>query len=368
MRFSNCCSNDPPFRTSVLILPTKRRVRCARIEDAFVRNLTFPEANTDNQIMERYNAFGASMKKRFGAVVYKVNVDAGFTCPNRDGTLGVSGCIYCNNDSFRPASCTPSLSITEQVRKGISHIRRRYRAGKFLVYFQPFTNTYAPVETLAALYGEALSADPNVVGLAIGTRPDAVDKEKIDLLEDLARRYFVLVEYGLQSIHDKSLLFIERGHDYRRFLDALEMTRNKGIHIGAHLIAGFPTETKGEMLDMAEEISALDVGFLKVHQLQVVRDTPLAEMYRENPFPVFGYEEYLEFIADFIERTAPRIVFQRLFATAPDEILMAPQWGRNRHQILRDIEKTLDRRDTFQGRRYRAEATAGSGVASPRKR
>jgi radical SAM protein (TIGR01212 family) len=260
------------------------------------------------------------MKALFGGKVYKVNVDAGFTCPNRDGTLGVSGCIYCNNE-------------------------------KFIVYFQPYTNTYAPVEKLDALYREAL-AEPSVIGLAIGTRPDAVDEDKLAMLEALAERYFVLIEYGLQSVFEKSLEFIHRGHDYRTFLQAVDLTKERGISIGAHIIAGFPTETREETLSMAEEISGLPVEFLKVHQLQVVKDTPLERMFREEPFHTFEYGEYLDFITDFIERTSPGVVFQRLFATAPDDILIAPHWGRNRHQILRDIEKRLEERDTFQGKKY----------------
>jgi len=307
--------------------------------------------------MQRFNSFGSHMRTIFGSTVYKVNVDAGFTCPNRDGTLGVSGCIYCNNDSFRPGSCKPSLSLGQQVRSGISHVARRYKAQKFIVYFQPYTNTYAPVEELEALYREALQ-EPSVVGLAIGTRPDAVDETKIAMLESLAADYFILVEYGLQSIYDKSLDFINRGHDYQTFLQALALTKDRGISIGAHIIAGFPTETREEMLAMAEEISAMPLDFLKVHQLQVVKNTPLEVMYSENPFHIFDYEEYLDFITDFIERTSPRIVFQRLFATAPDEILLAPQWGRSRHQILQDIEKRLERRDTFQGKKYRVPSVS----------
>ena len=307
--------------------------------------------------MQRYNSFGAYMRKLFGTTVYKVNVDAGFTCPNRDGTLGLTGCIYCNNDSFRPSSCKPSLSVSEQVANGIAHTKQRFKAAKFLVYFQAYTNTYAPVAALEQLYREALSA-PDVIGLAIGTRPDAVDHEKIGLLESLAADHFILVEYGIQSIYDKSLAFIQRGHDYRTFLNTIEMTKGRGIRIGAHLIAGFPTETREETLAMAEEMSQLPIEFLKLHQLQIVKDTPLAVMYRERPFPVFGYQEYCEFVADFIERTAPHIVLQRLFATAPDDILIAPEWGRNRHQILRDIEKTLEERNIEQGRKFLAKPAA----------
>jgi radical SAM protein (TIGR01212 family) len=301
--------------------------------------------------MQRYRSFGAFMRTKFGFTVYKVNVDAGFTCPNRDGTLGLSGCIYCNNDSFRPNSCKPTLSLAGQIGNGANHIKKRYRANKFIVYFQPYTNTYAPLETLRDLYSEALK-QPDIIGLAIGTRPDAIDEQKISMLEELAQKHFILIEYGLQSIYDKSLTFINRGHDYAAFLKAVHLTSDRGIHIGAHLIAGFPTETRDEMLAMAEEISSLPIGFLKVHQLQIIKDTPLADMYKENPFYTFGYEEYIDFIADFIERTSPDIVFQRLFATAPDSILVAPDWGKNRHRMLSDIEKRLEARDTYQGSKY----------------
>lgn len=308
--------------------------------------------------MQRYNSFGAYMRKKFGATVYKVNVDAGFTCPNRDGTLGVSGCIYCNNDSFRPSSCMPTLSISDQIQNGIAHTRKRFKAEKFLVYFQPYTNTYAPVKTLTSLYREALR-DPAVIGLAIGTRPDSIDPDKIKLLESLAKEYFILVEYGVQSIYEKSLSFIKRGHDYKTFLDAIALTKDRGIAIGTHIIAGFPTETQDEMLAMADEISSLPVEFLKVHQLQVIKDTPLEQVYRDHPFHTFGYREYLDFIVDFVERVSPGLVFQRLFATAPDTILIAPRWDRNRHQILRDIEKTLEARDTYQGKKYTPQPVLG---------
>ena len=301
--------------------------------------------------MQRYRSFGAFMRTKFGFTVYKVNVDAGFTCPNRDGTLGLSGCIYCNNDSFRPNSCKPTVSLAGQIANGANHIKKRYKANKFIVYFQPYTNTYAPLETLRDLYSEALK-QPDIIGLAIGTRPDAIDEQKISMLEELAQKHFILIEYGLQSIYDKSLTFINRGHDYAAFLEAVHLTSDKGIHIGAHLIVGFPTETRDEMLAMAGKISALPIGFLKVHQLQIIKDTPLADMYKENPFYTFGYEEYIDFIADFIERTSPDIVFQRLFATAPDSILVAPDWGKNRHRMLSDIEKRLEARDTYQGSKY----------------
>lgn len=306
-------------------------------------------------MFRRYNSFGSYIKKRFGTIVYKVNVDAGFTCPNRDGTISTSGCIYCNNDSFRPASCTPTLSISEQISNGIVHIKKRYGAKKFLVYFQPYTNTYAPVEELERLYREALS-EPSVIGLAIGTRPDSVDEEKIALLESMAEKYFILVEYGMQSIYERTLKFINRGHDYSTFLKTLDLTKNRGIFIGAHVIVGFPTETREEMLSMADEVSLMPIDFLKIHQLQVIKDTPLEILYRESQFHLFGYEEYIGFIAEFIERLSPRIVLQRLFATAPDNILVGPRWGKSRQEILRDIEKRLEIKDTCQGKNMKVHA------------
>ncbi len=292
------------------------------------------------------------MKKQFGKTVYKVNVDAGFTCPNRDGALGVTGCIYCNNESFRPSSCKPNLPVKEQIGSGISYLKRRYGAEKFLAYFQPYSNTYASVGELEALYKEALT-DESVIGLAIGTRPDCIDREKLLMLEALAKEYFILIEYGLQSIYEKTLRFINRGHDYSAFLSAVSLTRNRGIFIGAHLIVGFPTETREEMLRMADEISEVRPDFLKIHQLQVVKDTPLAEMYKENPFHTFDYEEYLDFVVDFIERLSPDIILQRLFATAPDKILIAPEWDKSRHEITRDIEQRFTQRDAFQGKKYK---------------
>jgi uncharacterized protein len=306
-------------------------------------------------MFRRYNSFGPYIKELFGTTVYKVNVDAGFTCPNRDGTIGTAGCIYCNNDSFRPNSCKPTLPLAEQIRNGAAYVRKRYKAKKFLIYFQPYTNTYAPVHVLESLYREAL-AEPGVAGLAIGTRPDTVDEEKIQLIGSLAKNAFILIEYGMQSMYDKSLEFINRGHDYKTFLNALDMTKGRGIYIGAHIIIGFPTETRDEMLSMADELSQLPIGFLKIHQLQVVRDTPLEILFREKPFPVFGYDEYLGFVCEFIERLSPRIVLQRLFATAPDNILIAPIWGRSRQEILRDIEKKLEVMDTFQGKKMQEHA------------
>ncbi|MBF0318317.1 MAG: TIGR01212 family radical SAM protein [Nitrospirae bacterium] len=308
-----------------------------------------------NVITQRsYNSFGLHMRELFGESVFKVNIDAGFTCPNRDGTAGVGGCIYCNNDSFRPSSCKPALGVRQQVENGISYLSKRYKARKFIAYFQPYTNTYAPVDELRRLYYEAL-AHPGIVGIAIGTRPDAVDEEKLDLLQSIAKDYFVLIEFGLQSIYDKSLAYINRGHGYACFLDAVEMAAARSsLRIGAHIIAGFPTETIDEMLSMAEAVSGLRIEFLKIHQLQIVKGTAMAVQYAKNPFFVFEYERYLDFLIEFIERLSPEIVLQRMFATAPDDILIAPVWNKTRQQILLDIERKLKSTGAFQGRMYKA--------------
>ncbi len=306
-------------------------------------------------LQARYNSFNDFCRERFGHRVYKVNVDAGFTCPNRDGTVSVGGCIYCNNDSFRPDACRHAIPIEEQIKNGIEYIRRRYKADRFIIYFQPFTNTYAPVDELERLYKTALM-DDRVIGLAIGTRPDCIDDEKLCLLEELSKRYFILIEYGVQSIYDKTLRFINRGHNYQCFKDALKKTKGRGIYIGSHIILGFPTETMDEMLYMADELSRQPIDFLKIHQLQIVRDTALSAMYERHPFHVFSCDEYIGLVCDFFERLSPDIYIQRLFATAPDNVLIAPHWDKSRHQLLIDINIEFDRRDAYQGRLYKKQA------------
>jgi radical SAM protein (TIGR01212 family) len=306
------------------------------------------------QTARRYNAFGQYMKDLYGRPVYKVNVDVGFTCPNRDGSIATGGCIYCNNDSFRPEACTSSASLREQIEKGIPYLRSRYGAEKFIVYFQPYTNTYASVEILERLYREALD-HPGVLGLAIGTRPDCVDREKLSLLELLAKDSFILVEYGLQSIYDKTLEFINRGHDYACFKDTITLTKGRGIHLGAHIILGFPTETREQMLSMADELSRQPIEFLKIHQLQVVKSTALADFYAEKPFQTFDYRQYIEMLSDFLERLSPRIVLQRLFAAAPDDILIAPVWNKTRSELLRDLDAFMEQRGSRQGKRAKSK-------------
>jgi len=313
-----------------------------------------------NEFMERLRSFSAFVREYFGGRrLQKVNIDAGLSCPNRDGTVGTGGCIYCNNRSFRPGGLDASLSIPQQISQGIQHLKRRYRAELFLAYFQTYTNTHAPVERLREMYYQALE-HPQVVGLAIGTRPDCIDEEKLSLLQEIARRHFVLIEYGLQSMHEHTLRFINRGHDYSCFKEAVLRTAQRGLHVGAHIILGFPTESKEQMLEMAPELSALPLGFLKIHQLQVIKGTALARMYLKQPFHVLGYQEYQELLVQFLERLSPRVVLQRLFATAPDELLIAPRWGRSRQEFLRDLQGLLQKKDTWQGRLFSPKAAASA--------
>lgn len=300
---------------------------------------------------KRYNSYSNYLKEKFGCRVHKVSVDVGFTCPNRDGSVARGGCVYCNNDSFVPPYARARFSLHEQIENGMEYLRRRFKAEKFIIYFQAYTNTYDEVGKLERLYKEALEHD-DVVGLAVGTRSDCIDEEKIRMFERLAKDWFVTIEYGIESIYDKTLEFMNRGHDYKSVLDAIGITKDRGMHIGAHIIAGFPTETEGEMLAMAEEVSRLEVDSLKVHNLHIVKNTPLARMYAKEPFRLFSYEEYVDFISCFLERLSPEIVIERLFTDTPKDLLISPQWNKTHNEILRGIEEELERRNTYQGRLF----------------
>jgi radical SAM protein (TIGR01212 family) len=307
----------------------------------------------------RYHAYGPFLKAKFGCRVYKVIVDAGFTCPNRDGTVAVGGCTYCNNDSFKPGGTARLNPIQQQVREGIDYLRMRYRARKFIVYFQPFTNTHALPETLSGLYEKVLD-HPDVVGLAVGTRPDCIDDAKLELFQHLAQNYFVTLEYGLESIYDSTLRKINRGHDFSCALDAIRKTRNRGIWISAHLILGFPWETRDQMLEMAGAISNIGLDFLKLHHLHVVRHTALGREYEKNPFPLPSFADYVDLVVDFLERLNPAVRLERLFGLAPEGYLLGPHWGKTKAEIQYAIERRLADRDTFQGRLYCPEAQPGS--------
>ena len=303
----------------------------------------------------RYNNYNSYLKEKFGCRVHKVSVDVGFTCPNRDGNVAIGGCIYCNNDSFVPSYAKSRVSLQDQIRTGMEYLKKRFKAEKFIIYFQAYTNTYDKIEKLEKLYREALDSE-NVVGLAIGTRSDCVDEEKIKLFDDLAKDWFVSIEYGIESIYDKTLEYMNRGHNYKSIIDAIRITKERGIHIGAHIIVGFPTEAKEEMLQMANEVSRLNIDFLKVHNLHIVKNTPLARMYAKDPFHLFNYQEYLDFITCFLERLAPNIVIERLFTDTPQDLLIAPRWNKTHTEILRGIDMELERRDTYQGRLFKEQS------------
>jgi radical SAM protein (TIGR01212 family) len=299
----------------------------------------------------RYNSYGAFLKEKFGCRVGKIIVDAGFTCPNRDGTIGIGGCTYCDNDAFRPATASRPDPIRIQIERAIAYLGQRYRARKFIVYFQPFSNTYAPLPQLIPLYEEALACR-NIVGIAIGTRPDCVDEAKISWFETLARRVFVTLEYGLESMVDATLVRINRGHDYACWRHAVEITRGRGIHISAHLILGFPWESREQMLGMAGAVSRVGLDFLKLHHLHIVKDTALARQYLREPFPLLAYEDYLDLVVEFLELLNPAIRIERLFGLAPEGQLLGPHWGKTKAEIQCGIERTLALRGTWQGRGY----------------
>lgn len=311
----------------------------------------------------RFRSYNKWLKEKFGERVYKVIVDGGFTCPNRDGSVAVGGCAYCNNNSFRPPSAIKTTPIREQVRDGIAYIRKRFDANKFIVYFQPFSNTYAETAFLRQLYIDAID-HPEVVGLAIGTRPDCVDEEKIAMIETIASGTFVSLEFGVESIYDDTLRRVNRGHDYAAFLKAMEIARGRSIHLGAHLILGFPWETRAQWLAMADEMSRVGVDALKIHHLHIVRGTALAAEYSRNPFRVLEYEEYLTLLGEFIERLDPRIVIERLFGEAPYGLLVAPNWRRNKNDLVRDIQKTFEEHNIRQGARFRASEPVLRSVSS----
>ncbi len=307
------------------------------------------------QLKNRYRTYNSWLRGIFGERVHKVIVDAGFTCPNRDGTVAVGGCSYCNNNSFRPPLAIKTAPIPDQVENGIRYLRQRVEAEKFIVYFQPFTNTYAETEHLRGLYIEALE-HPDVVGLAIGTRPDCIDEEKVAMIDEIARDTCVSLEFGVESIYDETLRRVNRGHDYGAFLRAMELSRGHAFHLGAHIILGFPWETRDQWLSMADEMSRVGIDMLKIHHLHLVKGTALAREHEETPFQLMTFEEYLEVVCDFIERLDPKIVIERLFGEAPLGLLVAPNWGLNRNEVIAGIRKRMDERRVVQGSKCRAGA------------
>jgi uncharacterized protein len=304
----------------------------------------------------RINSYGSYLRRRFGCRVSKVNVDAGFTCPNRDGSRGTGGCIYCDNASFSPGGARAEIAIEEQMAAGMAYHRERLGSEKFIVYFQKFTNTYASAARLADLYGRALD-HPDVVGISVGTRPDALTPEAIRLLEELARSRYVCVELGLQSMDDAILARINRGHTLAEYLQAVERLAGRGIDLCTHLIYGFPGETRAGFLRTADLMASLPVSSVKLHQLHAVKGTRLAEMYYSGDFVPLIYGEYVAAACDFLERLPDSIAVQRLYGSAPLSIRVAPTWDLKNNQMWYAIVNELKRRGTWQGCRVAGECS-----------
>jgi uncharacterized protein len=308
----------------------------------------------------RINSYGTFLRRRFGCRVSKVNVDGGFTCPNRDGSRGTGGCIYCDNSSFSPKETQAVVPIEEQMAAGMAYHRVRLQSEKFIVYFQKFTNTYAPAARLSELYRRALD-HPDVVGISVGTRPDAITDQAIDLLSELARDRYVCVELGLQSIDDAILARINRGHTLAEYLNAVDRLAGRGIDLCTHLIYGFPGETRAGFLKGARLLAGLPVNSLKLHQLHVVAGTRLAQQYQEGSFTPITLPDYLETACDFLEELPPRIAIQRLYGSAPLAIRVAPNWDLKNNQMWYAVVNELKRRGTWQGSRSGAAAKAANG-------
>jgi len=302
-----------------------------------------------------YNDYSSFIKKKFNERVQKISLDTGFTCPNRDGTKGVGGCTYCNNNTFNPYYCKPSKSITQQLDEGISFFSKKYKTQKYLAYFQAYTNTYADVNLVKELYIEAIN-HPNVIGLVIGTRPDCINEDLIDFLSDLAKTNYIALEFGVESTLNRTLNLINRCHTYEETIAAYELAKNKGLHLGAHLIIGLPSETRAEMLNHAVEISKLPINTLKIHQLQIVKHTKMALQLKTEPaiFELFEAEEYIDFICNFVALLRPDIIIERFISESPSHLLLAPKWnGIKNFEMVAKIEKRMLEKDIWQGKNYK---------------
>ena len=313
----------------------------------------------------RYNSYSEYFKREFGTRVQKVTIDAGFTCPNRDGSKGSGGCTYCNNDAFNPSYCLPDKSITQQISEGIEFHQVRYRRSKnYLAYFQAYSNTYDSLGHLESLYNEAL-AFPGVIGLVIGTRPDCIDEKQLQYFARLAEKHYVIIEYGIESCYNNTLERINRGHTYEVSVAAIRKTASYGIQTGAHVIFGLPGETEDEMLKEAEILSELPLTTIKFHQLQIIVNTLMALEYKNNPsqFNLFTLDRYIDFIVRFVERLNPDFVIERFTGEAPPRFQSGPTWGNLRSdevQIL--IEKELEKRDTWQGKFFKNKLPKNPGL------
>lgn len=315
----------------------------------------------------RFNSYSSYFQREFGGRVQKISIDAGFSCPNRDGKISTGGCSFCRNDAFNPSYCKPEKSIRQQIEEGIEFHQRRYRRAKsYLAYFQAYSNTYKPIDELERLYREALSV-PGIIGIIIGTRPDCITSEILEMLKTLSYQrsaypfyqqsaYPIIIEFGIESVYDSTLQRVNRGHDFATARNAIELVHSYGFHCGGHFIFGLPGETRDMMLHAADVISELPLTTVKFHQLQIFKDTRMADEYLANPadFHLFTLEDYIEFVIDFIERLNPHIVIERFAGEVPPRYLVSKPWLNLRYdQVLSLIEKRLEERNTYQGKYYK---------------
>ncbi|MFP4547011.1 MAG: TIGR01212 family radical SAM protein [Fidelibacterota bacterium] len=303
-------------------------------------------------IDHRYYRYSHYIRKKFGAKVFRIGLDCGFTCPVRDGSIATGGCLYCNNASFSAGGSDTVLSVRRQIQTRLDQTanNKKYKSGKFLAYFQSFTNTYATVDRLEKLYREALDF-PEIVGLCIGTRPDCLPDDVLELLAEIAKDHYVSLELGIESIYDKTLEWVNRGHDFDTTRSGIERAAAKGLNVSGHYIFGFPTESREEMVQSAGILNPLPLTGLKIHHLHIVRNTKLADFYKREPFHLFTEEEWVLFAADFLEALRPDIVIERLVGDAMGDTLMAPVWQSPKTQILEHIRQELKERNSHQGGR-----------------
>ncbi|MFV0402365.1 MAG: TIGR01212 family radical SAM protein [Bacteroides graminisolvens] len=301
-----------------------------------------------------YNDFAVFLKQHFTCKVQKISINAGFTCPNRDGSKGQGGCTYCNNQTFNPEYCHTDKSVRTQLEEGKRFFSYKYPDMKYLAYFQAYTNTYGELQELKNKYLEALQTE-DVVGLVIGTRPDCMPDELLDYLEELNKQHFLLVEYGIESTNDQTLIRINRGHTFAETVDAIERTASRGILTGGHVILGLPGESPEEIVSQAGTLSHLPLTTLKLHQLQLIRGTRMAYEYYKNPeeFHLFGVDEYIDLVIDYVEHLRPDIVLERFISQSPKKLLIAPDWGLKNYEFTARVQKRMKERGSYQGKLYK---------------
>jgi radical SAM protein (TIGR01212 family) len=306
---------------------------------------------------KRYNAYNRVLRDTFAARVYKVGLRLDFTCPNRDGKVATGGCIYCNNASHTPQDYRPRMSVTEQLEQGAAAVQKRHRAERFIAYFQSYTNTYDSPSRLEKLYREALDF-PGVVGLSISTRPDCLPDDVLELIGDLARHTYLWLELGLESMHDRTLQWVNRGHGLQEFVDAVERCKKRGVRLCTHLILGLPGETRGDMLATPALLNRLEIDGVKLHNLHVIRNTALERFYHETHFEILSRDEYASLVVDFLELLKADTVIQRLTGETYRAITIAPTWSVDKMSVHNAINKELEKRDSWQGKQHSSERQA----------